>query len=167
MKVNGELAITGGDGGATSVPGFAPFYGTSAAAPATAAIAALVWSKYPSLKNTQVRALLEKSCLDIEGPGFEINSGNGILMTDLALTNATIFLSKTNITAVRSGTNFNLSWPADHTGWRLLSQTNNLANGLSRNTNDWATVANSASTNQVVVPIVLTNKSGFFRLTYP
>ncbi|MEO8614876.1 MAG: S8 family serine peptidase, partial [Luteolibacter sp.] len=75
-------AITGGDGGATSVPGFADFYGTSAAAPATAAIAALVLSKNPTLTNTQMRTILETSCLDIEGPGFEINSGNGILMAD-------------------------------------------------------------------------------------
>lgn len=72
-----------------------------------------------------------------------------------------------SITAVRSGTNFNLSWPFDHTGWRLLTQTNNLANGVSRNTNDWATVANSAGTNLITIPIVRTNKTGFFRLIYP
>ncbi len=78
-------ALTAGDGGATSVPGFEHFYGTSAAAPAAAAIAALVWSRSPSLTNTQVRTLLESSCLDIEAPGFEVNSGNGLLMADLAL----------------------------------------------------------------------------------
>jgi len=78
-------AITAGDGGATSVPGFEQFYGTSAAAPAAAAITALIWSRKPSLTNVQVRAILESSCLDIEGPGFEVNSGNGILMADLAL----------------------------------------------------------------------------------
>ncbi len=72
-----------------------------------------------------------------------------------------------SITAVRSGTNLILSWPLDHTGWRLLSQTNNLANGISRNTNDWGTVSGSASTNLVVVPIIRTNKAGFFRLIYP
>ncbi len=78
-------AITAGDGGATSVPGFEQFYGTSAAAPAAAAIAALVWSKNPSLTNAQIRTILETSCLDIEDPGFEVNSGNGIVMADLAL----------------------------------------------------------------------------------
>ncbi len=52
-------SITGGDGGNTSVPGFAPFYGTSAAAPATAALAALVLSKNPALTNTQLRTILE------------------------------------------------------------------------------------------------------------
>jgi hypothetical protein len=66
-----------------------------------------------------------------------------------------------------SGTNLNLSWPFDHTGWRLLSQTDNLANGVSPNTNDWGTVAGSASTNQITIPIIRTNTAGFFRLIYP
>ena len=78
-------AITSGDGGNTSVPGFIPFYGTSAAAPAAAAVATLIWSRKPSLSNAQVRAILETSCLDIEGPGVEVNSGHGILLADLAL----------------------------------------------------------------------------------
>ncbi len=78
-------SITGGDGGNTSVPGFAPFYGTSAAAPATAAIAALVLSKDPTLTNTELRTILETSCLDIEDAGYDNNSGYGILMADLAL----------------------------------------------------------------------------------
>jgi hypothetical protein len=73
----------------------------------------------------------------------------------------------TNIIASVTGTNLNLSWPADHTGWRLLSQTNHLANGVSSNTNDWGAVTGSASTNQIIIPIVSTNKAGFFRLIYP
>jgi subtilisin family serine protease len=86
-------ALTAGDGGATSVPGFLSFYGTSAAAPAAAAIAALVWQRNPALTNTQLRTLLENSCLDIEGPGREINSGYGILMADLAIGNASTYQS--------------------------------------------------------------------------
>ena len=68
---------------------------------------------------------------------------------------------------VSGGTNLLLNWPADHTGWRLLVQTNNLPNGVSSNTNDWATVANSSNTNQVFVPIVITNRSEFYRIVYP
>ena len=73
----------------TTVPGggFTPFYGTSAAAPAAAGIAALVWNRNPTLTNVEVRAILEKSCLDIMASGRDINSGNGILMADLALAN--------------------------------------------------------------------------------
>jgi hypothetical protein len=85
----------------------------------------------------------------------------------IALGAATVSTTPVSITAVQSGTNFNLSWPSDHTGWRLLSQTNNIASGLSRNTNDWTTIIGSASTNQVSIPIIRTNKAGFFRLIYP
>ena len=161
-------AITGGDGGATSVPGFAPFYGTSAAAPATAAIAALVWSKNPSLTGPQIRTILETSCLDIEAPGFEINSGNGILMADLALAKAVaVNTTPTNIVFAVSGANLNLSWPSDHTGWRLLQQTNNLATGISLNTNDWETISGSSTTNQVSIAIEPAKPTEFFRLIYP
>ncbi len=161
-------ALTAGDGGQTSVPGYAPFYGTSAAAPAAAGIAALVWSKKPSLTGPQIRTILETSCLDIEAPGFEINSGNGLLMADLALAQVvTVNTTPTNIVAVVNGNNLNLSWPSDHIGWRLIAQTNNLAAGISRNTNDWGTVSGSASTNQIIVPIDRTKPTGFFRLVYP
>ena len=44
----------------------------------------------------------------------------------------------TNLVWSMSGTNLNLLWPSDHTGWRLLVQTNNLAGGISSNTNDGA-----------------------------
>jgi hypothetical protein len=78
-------AITGGDGGATSVPGFSQFYGTSAAAPASAAITAVIWSRKPTMTNVEMRSLIESSCIDVEAPGFDINSGHGILMADLGL----------------------------------------------------------------------------------
>jgi hypothetical protein len=60
-----------------------------------------------------------------------------------------------------------LAWPSDHTGWRLLVQTNNLAKGISLNTNDWLTVTGSAATNQVSIPLNATNASEFYRLVYP
>jgi hypothetical protein len=66
-----------------------------------------------------------------------------------------------------SGNNLNLSWSADHIGWRLLVQTNNLAAGVSRNTNDWAAVAGLAATNQISIPIDRTKRAGFYRLIYP
>jgi hypothetical protein len=66
-----------------------------------------------------------------------------------------------------SGNNLVLSWPTDHTGWRLLMQTNNLAAGLSLNTNDWATVLNSTVTNQVSLPVDAGKPTEFYRLVYP
>jgi hypothetical protein len=55
-------------------------------------------------------------------------------------------------------------WPTDHLGWKLQTQTNLLNTGLGTN---WSVVANSGATNQVLLPVVTTNASVFFRLTYP
>jgi hypothetical protein len=61
-------------------------------------------------------------------------------------------------------TNLVLSWPADHTGWRLEGQTNSPTAGISTN---WAIFTGSALTNLISVPIARTNGSVFFRLIYP
>ena len=77
--------ITAADGVATSAPGFNPFFGTSAAAPHAAAIAALVKSAVPSLTAAQIRAFLISSAIDIEAPGVDRNTGAGIVMAYQAL----------------------------------------------------------------------------------
>jgi hypothetical protein len=95
-------------------------------------------------------------------------SANGISSDAFNFTvGNTVNTNAAGITAKLTGTTFSLSWPADHTGWRLLMQTNNLAKGVSSNTNDWATVSGSSGTNQVFVPIVRANATEFFRLVYP
>ena len=73
----------------------------------------------------------------------------------------------TNIIFGVSGGKLNLSWPSDHTGWRLLVQTNNLAAGVSANTNDWMTVAGSSATNQMSLPLDVTKPTEFYQLVYP
>ncbi|HEY1788044.1 MAG TPA: autotransporter-associated beta strand repeat-containing protein [Verrucomicrobiae bacterium] len=70
----------------------------------------------------------------------------------------------TNITFAVSGGNLNLSWPVDHTGWRLQAQTNTVAIGLNTN---WSTVAGSTTVNQISVPINSANGTVFYRLVYP
>lgn len=72
--------IAAADCVSTAAPGFANFCGTSAAAPHAAAIAALVWSTNTGLTSAQVRAALTATALDIEGPGFDRDSGFGIAM---------------------------------------------------------------------------------------
>ena len=57
-----------------------------------------------------------------------------------------------------------VSWPADHIGWRLLIQTNGPGVGLSTN---WTVFNGSDSTNQVSVPIDPANGSVFLELVYP
>ena len=70
----------------------------------------------------------------------------------------------TNIVFSVTNNQLVLSWPADHTGWRLQGQTNNLSVGISTN---WVTVGGSTGTNQVVIPINITNGGVFYRLVYP
>lgn len=61
------------------------------------------------------------------------------------------------------GGQLQFNWAQDHTGWMLQAQTNSLATGLA---NNWVTISNTASTNQVLFPIGSTNGSVFFRLIY-
>jgi rhamnogalacturonan endolyase len=59
---------------------------------------------------------------------------------------------------------FTLGWPVDHTGWRLLMQTNSLAQGLGTN---WMTVAGSTNFDLMNLPFSNAYGSVFFRLVYP
>lgn len=70
----------------TGVGGFPDrFYGTSAAAPHAAAMAALIKSGNPALTSTQIKNALTSTAKDIEGPGIDPDSGNGIVMPYPAL----------------------------------------------------------------------------------
>jgi uncharacterized repeat protein (TIGR01451 family) len=83
--VRNKPDITAADGVATSVPGFNPFYGTSAAAPHAAAIAALLKSYNVEITPQDIRTLLTSTAIDIEAPGYDTNSGAGIIMAYEAL----------------------------------------------------------------------------------
>lgn len=90
--------------------------------------------------------------------------GTASTFVTLSITN-TVNTHPTNILfSVSSGNQLTLSWPSDHTGWTLQSQTNSLAVGLSTN---WSNVPNSTTTNQVTIPINLTNGGVFYRLMLP
>jgi fibronectin-binding autotransporter adhesin len=67
----------------------------------------------------------------------------------------------TNITARVNGSNLELSWPADHTGWTLQVQTNNLNVGLS---NNWVDMPGSTSVDSVTNTINPTNGAVFYRM---
>lgn len=72
--------LTAADGVFTRTPGFLPFFGTSAAAPHAAAIAALVKSTNPLLTNNQIRQIMTGTALDTMTPGTDRDSGYGITM---------------------------------------------------------------------------------------
>jgi hypothetical protein len=70
----------------------------------------------------------------------------------------------TNIVAQLTGNALGLSWPADHTGWRLQAQTNGPAAGLGTN---WVDVPAASTTNLMNFPINPLNSSVFYRLRFP
>jgi len=77
-------------------------------------------------------------------------------------------LTVPHLTNSVSGSTLALSWPADHLGYRLLVQTNNLNKGVSGNTNDWGTVAGTTtllSTNIAIIKTGVTNE--YYKLVYP
>jgi subtilisin family serine protease len=68
------------DGVVTTLPSggpYNPFFGTSAAAPHSAAVAALLLSNNPTLSPAQVQNILTSTALDIEAPGFDNLAGHG------------------------------------------------------------------------------------------
>jgi fibronectin type 3 domain-containing protein len=69
----------------------------------------------------------------------------------------------TNIMVQITDNNLTLNWPADHIGWRLQVQTNDLTQGLSTN---WVDVVGAATTNQMTIPMDPANGSVFYRMIY-
>ncbi len=76
----------------------------------------------------------------------------------------TVNPTPTNLVTVVNGGNLELSWPADHTGWRLQVQTNSLATGLNTN---WSDVAGATTVNSVTNAINPANGAVFYRMVYP
>jgi uncharacterized protein with beta-barrel porin domain len=76
----------------------------------------------------------------------------------------TVAMNPTNLTFTVASNALVLSWPADHTGWRLQVQTNALAVGLASN---WTEVAGSTGTNQVSLGITPATGTVFYRLASP
>ncbi|QUQ66217.1 Subtilase family protein [Kutzneria sp. CA-103260] len=77
--------ITAADGVSTSVPGFSPFFGTSAAAPHAAAIAGLILSGNPGMSPADIRQALTATAVDIGAPGVDERTGYGVVQADKVL----------------------------------------------------------------------------------
>jgi hypothetical protein len=79
----------------------------------------------------------------------------------------TVATNPPTITAMVSGNQLYLSWPADHTGWLLQVQTNNLNQGVSENPHDWMAVPGSTATDHTNFTITPSPQEEFYRLVYP
>ena len=65
--------------------GIDDFFGTSAAAPHAAGIAALMLDAQSGSTPAQINAALENSAIDMNGPGFDQDSGYGLIQADAAI----------------------------------------------------------------------------------
>ncbi len=97
--------VAAADGVSTTSSNFMTFFGTSASAPHAAAIAALMIEEIEQLQSAalgttglplfltvpQARGLFNSSSLDIEDPGFDRDSGTGILDANGAMNAQNIF----------------------------------------------------------------------------
>lgn len=80
----GSPDLVGPDGVQTSVSGFTPFYGTSAAAPNVAAVAALLLQANPDLTPAQISEILTKTALPLTGVDSSV-AGAGLVQADQAV----------------------------------------------------------------------------------
>ena len=70
----------------------------------------------------------------------------------------------TNLTFTAGGGSLNISWPSDHLGWILQSQTNSRAIGL---TSGWIDMAGTASITATNLPVSIADPTVFYRLRIP
>ena len=73
----------------------------------------------------------------------------------------------TNISYTLTGTTLSLTWPADHLGWILQSQTNAATVGLITASNAWTDVSGSASSTSATITVDPTKPTVFYRLRQP
>jgi hypothetical protein len=84
----------------------------------------------------------------------------------ISVQNVTGVVATNTVGLISSAANGQLkfSWPPDHTGWTLQTQSNPLNVGLG---NNWVAVPGSTGVSTISIPIATTNGSVFFRLIYP
>jgi len=70
--------IVATDGNATSVEGFRPFYGTSAASPNLGAVFGVLRSAMPNLDRAALTQAVIDTAADMNKPGFDEKTGNGL-----------------------------------------------------------------------------------------
>ena len=120
-----KVDMAASDCNVTTTPGFAPFCGTSAAAPQAAAIAALIKSSPMGLTPAQIIARMKATAIDIMVPGVDVDSGSGIVMADAAI------MTSVSITSSPSAMAFSVSGVGCAAGAYATPQTLNVVRGAS------------------------------------
>ena len=79
VEVRNKPELTAVDRVDTTVAGYRPFLGTSAAAPNAAAVAALALAFKPNLDPASLRSALDASTIDLAAPGYDLVTGYGLI----------------------------------------------------------------------------------------
>jgi hypothetical protein len=176
-----DRVLTAGEIAALIAPPAAP---TNPVATIGDASVALSWSASANATSYFIKRSV------VSGTGFTtIATNSSLSFTNTGLTNGTLYYfvvsawnsvgESTNSSQVGArptsfapaqlgfatvGNQLQFNWPADHTGWLLQSQTNNLALGLGTN---WINIPAATQTNQMAFPLNTADGAVFFRLVRP
>src|ERR1017187_5932167 len=91
-----------------------------------------------------------------------VNSG-GEGPDSLQVSALPVSLSPPQLVSGVSGGQIQISWLADHLGWTLQVQTNDLSAGLGTN---WISIPDSATNTQFAAPLAPENPTVFYRLIH-
>lgn len=106
--------------------GFPNFFGTSAAAPHAAAGAALMKQAFPAASGPDIYSALENSAIDMNGAGFDFDTGFGLVQIDLALLEMDTGPPETSIVSAPPSPDANSSPTFEMSGTDNLTLTSNL-----------------------------------------
>lgn len=116
---------------------------------------------FPLFQAGTVTGAFTATNLPPVGPGLAWNfDGASGVLSVVSAVNPT----PTNLLFSVSGSSLTLAWPASHTGWRLQTQTNPVAEGLGTN---WFDVPGATTTNSITFPLNPDDPAVFYRLIYP
>lgn len=108
------------------------------------------------------KAMTGATNLAIKGGGNNLIWSNRLAIDGSIVLAGTVSTNSPTLGAVLSGNNLQFSWPADHLGWIL--QTNSV--GLNSPTN-WFAYPNSSNVTSLSLPVNRAKTNVFFRLVYP
>src|SRR5215510_8138878 len=137
-------------GGFPACPPFCAFFGTSAAAPHSAGVAALLLDQDPTLTPAEVQAALTGGAVDIGAPGFDEASGFGrldaVAAADSLTASTTTSTTTTSTTTTRPSTT-------------TTSTTRPTTTSTSSTTSSSTTTSTSSSTTTTRAPTTTTTSS--------
>jgi autotransporter-associated beta strand protein len=166
-KLNtGTLTLSGADtytGNTTVNGGTLEIVQTTIAASSTVTVASGAVLQLDFAGTNTVAGLVTNGIT--AGPGVynSTTSSPYITGTGTLVVASPVATNPTNIVfSITGGNTLSLSWPADHLGWTLQTNSVSLAN-----TNFWFPYPGSASVTNVNITIAPTQTNVFFRLVYP